>query len=362
VTMPKPFHLFLLFQVFSCTLQSQPNKSFADSVRKAYHIPELVYAVVSSDEIYEEQALGIKRINTAIPAALTDKFRIGSNTKAITGFIAALLIKQGKIEWGTKFFDLFPELKTGSDPAHYQMTLLELLSFRTRLYSYSYYYDKPEQKDFTGDESQQRYQFTAWFLKQPPVKDSGTIHFSNLSYVAAGLMLEKASGKSYKQLVRDLGKKLNIDFNFGQPNSLDSLQTWGHNKDLIPEPPGDNYKLNWLLPAGNINVSLPDYIKFIQLQLKGLKGKSDLLTAKEFNFLFSGLPEFAIGWFPDKDKQYHVLYTNTGNPGSFLSRVIVCKESDHAFIVLLNTQTEEANTALDIVSDHLLNEYNIYER
>jgi CubicO group peptidase (beta-lactamase class C family) len=175
-------------------------------------------------------------------------------------------------------------------------------------------------------------------------------------------MLEKASGKSYKQLVRDLGKKLNIDFNFGQPNSLDSLQTWGHNKDLIPEPPGDNYKLNWLLPAGNINVSLPDYIKFIQLQLKGLKGKSDLLTAKEFNFLFSGLPEFAIGWFPDKDKQYHVLYTNTGNPGSFLSRVIVCKESDHAFIVLLNTQTEEANTALDIVSDHLLNEYNIYER
>jgi CubicO group peptidase (beta-lactamase class C family) len=344
--------------IFSGTLQSQSNKDFADSIRKIYHIPELAYAVVSSDKIYEEQVLGIKKIHTTIPAALTDKFRIGSNTKIITGFIAALLVKQGKIKWDTRFFDLFPELKATSDPAHYNLTLLNLLSFRARLYSYTYTYDKPEQKDFTGDEIQQRYQFAAWFLKQPPVPDTGTIHFSNLSYIAAGLMLEKAAGKSYKQLVLDLGKKLNIDFNFGQPNSLDSLQPWGHNKDLTPEPPGDSYKLNWLLAAGNINVSLPDYAKFIQLQLKGLKGESDLLTAAEFNFLFAALPEFAIGWSPEKDKHNRILFANRGNPGSFLSRVIVCKETNKAYILLFNAQTDEGYTALDVLTDHLLTSYN----
>lgn len=349
--------LFFLL-LFSGSLRSQSNKTFADSLRKVHHIPELAYAVVSSDKIYEEHALGYKRINTTLPAALSDKFRIGSNTKAITGFIAALLVKEGKLKWDTRFFDLFPELKAGSDPAHAALTLLDLLSFRTRLYSYSYNYDKPEQKDFTGDETQQRYQFTAWFLKQPAVQDTASIHFSNLSYIAAGLMLEKASGKPYKELVRDLGKKLDIDFNFGQPNSLDSLQPWGHNKDLVPEPPGDSYKLNWLLPAGNINVSLPDYIKFIQLQLNGLKGASKLLTASEFDFLMNGLPQFSIGWFPDKDKQGHALCSNTGNPGSFLSRVIICKETDKAYILLFNAQTEEGYTALDVLSDHLLSRFN----
>jgi CubicO group peptidase (beta-lactamase class C family) len=349
---------FFLFLISSSILQSQPNKHFVDSIRTTLHIPELAYAVVSSDKIYEMQALGYKQINTKKTAALTDKFRIGSNTKIITGFIAALLVKEGKIKWDTRFFDLFPELKAGSDPAHYSMTLLDLLSFRTRLYSYTYYYEKPEQKDFTGDEAQQRYQFTTWFLKEPAVPDTSIIHISNLSYIAASLMLERVSGKPYKQLVRDLGKKLDIDFNFGQPNSLDNLQPWGHNKDLIPEPPGDSYKLNWLLPAGNINVNLPDYVKFIQLQLKGLKGESDLLTAEEFNFLFTGLPEFAIGWFMNKDQQGHVLYTHTGNPGSFLSKVMVCKETNKAYILLFNAQTEEGYTALDILSDHLLNTYN----
>jgi CubicO group peptidase (beta-lactamase class C family) len=349
---------FFLFMLFPCMLEAQSNKGFADSIRKTYHIPELAYAVVSSDNIYEEQALGVKRVNTTMPAALNDRFRIGSNTKAVTGFIAALLVKQGKIKWDTKFFDLFPELKINSDPAHASLTLLDLLSFRTRLYSYSYNYDKPGQKDFTGDETQQRYQFTAWFLKQPAVQDTATIHLSNLSYIAAGLMLEKVSGKTYKQLVTDLGKKLNIDFNFGQPNSLDTLQPWGHNKDLIPEPPGDSYKLNWLLPAGNINVSLPDYIKFIQLQLKGLKGESDLLTADEFDFLMNARPQFSIGWFPDRDGQGHALSSNTGNPGSFLSRVIICKETNKAYILLFNAQTDEGYTALDALSAHLLSIYN----
>jgi CubicO group peptidase (beta-lactamase class C family) len=344
--------------IFHGALQSQPNSHFADSIRTTFHIPELAYAVVSSDKIHEMQALGYKQINTKIPASLTDRFRIGSNTKTITGFIAALLVKEGKIRWDTKFFDLFPELKAASDPAHYQMNLLELLSFRTRLYSYTYSYDKPEQKDFTGDETQQRYQFATWFLKQPAVPDTSIIHFSNLSYVAASLMLEKVSGKTYKQLVKELGKKLNIDFNFGQPNSLDSRQPWGHNKDLIPEPPGDNYKLNWLLPAGNINVNLPDYVKFIQLQLKGLKGESDLLTATEFDYLYSALPEFAISWFQEKDKHDRLVYAHTGNPGSFLSRVIICKETNKAYILLFNAQTDEGYTALDVLADHLLNTYN----
>ncbi len=97
------FFLVLILFIFSCPLTSQNTLAFAESLRVNYHIPEMAYAVVSSDEVKEMQVLGIKKINTNLKASINDKFRIGSNTKTITGFIAALLVKEGKIKWETKF-------------------------------------------------------------------------------------------------------------------------------------------------------------------------------------------------------------------------------------------------------------------
>src|ERR1700741_171694 len=90
---------FVISFVFVESSGAQFFISFGDSIRKAYSIPELAYAVVSSDSVLEMRACGEKRINSGLEAGLDDKFRIGSNTKAITGFIAAQLVKQHKISW-----------------------------------------------------------------------------------------------------------------------------------------------------------------------------------------------------------------------------------------------------------------------
>ena len=338
-------------------VNGQTTIAFADSIRKLYKIPELGYAVVSSSEILELTTIGIKRINTSIIAEPNDKFRIGSNTKAITGFIAALLVKQKKINWDTKFFDLFPELKTKSNRAYYNLTLLNLLTFRTKLFPYTYTNSEPTQDQFSGNEEDQRYQFATWFFQHKPVKSKDSINFSNLGYIAAGQMLEKASGKPYKEMVIDLGHQLGINFGFGNPNAIDTLQPWGHDKDLNPEAPGNNYKLNWLLPAGNINVSLPDYAKFIQLQLKGLSGKSDLLTKDEFNFLHFGLTKFSVGWFWMTDEHNQIYSYNIGNPGTFLTKVYVFKDIDRAFILFTNSQTTDTDTGLNILYEELKRKY-----
>ncbi|MFT3750382.1 MAG: serine hydrolase domain-containing protein [Agriterribacter sp.] len=331
--------------------------ALADSIRKQYNIPELGYAVISSDKILELNTIGVKKVNTSLTAGINDKFRIGSNTKAVTGFIAAQLVRQKKINWDTKFFDLFPELKTKSNRAYYNLTLLNLLTFRTKLFPYTYTYSIPTQDQFSGNEEQQRYQFTIWFFQHKPVKSKDSINFSNLGYVAAGQMLEKVSGKSYKELVNDLGQQLGINFGFGNPNSNDTLQPWGHGRDLIPEPLGDNYKLNWLLPAGNINVSLPDYAKFIQLQLKGLSGQSELLTKEEFSFLHFGLTKFSVGWFWNTDDNNQTYSYNIGNPGTFLTKVFVFKDIDRAFILFANSQTEETDIGLNILYEEFKRKY-----
>ena len=255
--------IFITTIVCTCNIsKSQSLLYFADSVINEYKIPELAYAVVSSDSILELQTLGVQRINTNYLAKQNDRFHIGSNTKAITSFIAAILVKDERLRWNTKFFDLFPELKKNSKKVYYNITLQDLLTFRGKLPPYTYTNEHPAQKEIIGDNAQQRYLLAKYFLSQKPMKeDENGLTRSNADYILAGLMLEKASGKSYKELVLDFGNSVNIEFGFDYPNLTDTFQPWGHDATLKPVPPFDNYKLNWLLSAGNINVSLPDYIK-----------------------------------------------------------------------------------------------------
>jgi CubicO group peptidase (beta-lactamase class C family) len=345
------------FICFALGSKGQGTTEFADSIRRAFHMPELSFAVVSSGSVIEMQALGVRKINTNLAATFNDRFRIGSNTKAITGYIAAMLVKEGKISWDTRFFDLYPELKTCSRKEYYGLTLLDLLSFRNRLPKYTYTNSKPVKGQFGTDPDSQQYFFTKWILHQAPQPRSNTLSYSNPGYVSAALMLGKVSGKSYKQLVADFGKETSIDFGFGRPSQTDSLQTWGHNATLKPEQPGDDYKLDWLQAAGNINVTLSGYIKFIQLQLKGLNGQPCLLSKDETTFLHYGLPSFAVGWFWEKDEQNRVFSNNIGNPGTFLSRVYVYGGSDKAFILFTNVQSDAAEHGLDLVYEALKQKY-----
>lgn len=338
---------------------SQKSNTFADSVRVKHNIPELAYAVVSSKSILEIQTLGYQRINSNFKANFNDKFRLGSITKTVTAYLAATLVKEGKIKWNTTFFDLYPELKAKSNPVTHNLTLQDFITLRADLSGWSYGNETPTQKEIKGNDQQQRYEFIAWFFKQnPTISEKQDVYWSNPSYVAAGLMLEKATGKTYETLVKELGKSLDIDFGFGQPNLKDENQPWGHDEDLNPEKPTLNYKLNWLSSAGNINISLPDYCKFVQMQLQGLKGKSKLFTAEEFNYMHFGLPEFSFGWNSGSDKSAQMQYSfHNGNPGSFLTKVYLCKNIDKAFILFANVQSEDADKGMVLLLEELEKKY-----
>jgi CubicO group peptidase (beta-lactamase class C family) len=346
--------LLTLFIFVPLLFIAQINEKRIDSIRLHYKIPELGYAVISSDSILTINVSGVQNNKTKQKARLNDRFRIGSNTKTVTAYIAALLVKKGNLNYDTKFFDLYPELKQESEPAYYNITLQDLLTLRAHLPGWTYTNTKPTTKEIKGNEQQQRYAFIAWVLRQPSDTMDKTIYWSNPAYVAAGLMLEKASGKSYEALVKEFGQSMGIDFQFGQPNVMNKDQPWGHHANLEPEKPATNYKLNWLSSAGNINVSLPDYAKFIRMQLRGLRGKSELFSAGEFEKMHYGLPAFSFGWQVYVDEGSQLKYSfHRGNPGTFLSQVYICKETDRAYVFFANVQSEEAEQGLTVLFNEL---------
>ncbi|NML38385.1 beta-lactamase family protein [Chitinophaga sp. G-6-1-13] len=337
---------FFLMLLFAVTSAAQSLHTYVDSLRQAHHIPALGYAVVSSDTVFDIGMTGIRKINTNIPATIDHQFRIGSNTKAITCMIAAMLVQQRMLTWDTPFFRLFPGWKANCSKAYHHLTLQQLLTFRNNLTHYTYTHPLPRPQQITGNEADQRLQFAQWLLQQPPVTDTG-LNLTNSGYVLAGLMLEKASGKTYAQLLKALGQPLHIRFGLGSPNVADSTQPWGHDAQGRPEAPAYNPKLNWLQVAGNIHISLRDYTRFIQEHLRGLTGKSSLLPADAFQQLHFGLPGFAYGWFTDINTNSHPISYNSGTPGTFVTTVKVIPAVNRAYIVFTNIQQENTPGVVD---------------
>lgn len=217
-------YLFSAFSGFA-----QHTKKLADSIRNAYKMPELAYAVVSAGKVYEEYYGGTKKAGTDATATPSDRFRLGSNTKPLTAYLAALQVKRGNIKWDTRFFDLFPGMKPTARKEFHNLTLLDLLTFRTHILAWIYTNPTPVKEDFQGNDSMQRVQFMQWCFSQPPVRMGDSICFSNPGYVAAGLMLEKASGRSYTGMLKELSDNIGAGYEIGQPNVADANQVWGHN-------------------------------------------------------------------------------------------------------------------------------------
>lgn len=139
---------------------------------------------------------------------------------------------------------------------------------------------------------------------------------------------------------------------------IDINQPWGHDENLKPEKPFSNYKLNWLSSAGNITTNLPDFCKFTQMQLQGLLGKSEVLSADEFNKMHFGFSEFSLGWYSEINQKSGLKYSfHYGNPGTFLTKVYICKDINKAFILFANVQSEKADKGLMMLLEELQKQY-----
>ena len=86
------------------------SRSFADTFSGRYNLPALAAAVVKNGSIVASGAVGTRRAGTDNPVTVNDRFHIGSDTKAMTALIAAMLVEGGKIQWTSTISEVFPEL------------------------------------------------------------------------------------------------------------------------------------------------------------------------------------------------------------------------------------------------------------
>ena len=349
--MKQIFSIYLFF--FTFNNYSQNLQIIADSLRVKYKIPEIAFAIVSVDSINEIRTLGYHKIESKKKedeAKINDYFHLGSNTKAITGFICAYFVEQNKISWKTKFFDLFPKWRKNSNKAFHNITLEDLLSHRAKIQPYTSGNEFTKLPKFIGTKSEKRKQFCRYLLKNKPViNNDKSFNYSNAGYSIAALMIEKVSDKTWEELVNIILKeKLKLNYKFGWPNRFEINQPWGHwieNDSLKSVSPYTEYDLSLAEPAGDLSMQLNDYAKFVQLNLIGLNGKDNFLKSTTYEYLHFGKKEYSIGWGNVKDDK-KAISEHAGSDGTFFCYTQIDKRKKKAYIVQINCATEDGQKGL----------------
>ena len=340
---------------------AQNHVQYADSIRVSNAIPELSYAVVSGDKILEINALGVHSVDLKDAATLNDRFHIGSNTKAMTAFVIAKYVEKGKLKWSTKFFDLFPDLKKTSKPDYYNITLEELISHQARIQPFQGEND-PAVPDFKGTHQEKRNQFGKFVLTLDPAKiDSEHKYiYSNAGYTLATMMLEKVTGKSWEQLIDQVfNKDLKLDVKLSWPENQIAKDTWGHsfeNNKLIPVPSNTDYHLDYTEPAGDINIKLTDYIKFIQLNIKGLQGHDNYLKASTYHFIHKGIEGYSLGWFNSYEDNKD-FSTHSGTAGTYYTIAAIDRRDFIGYIIFTNSFNESTVNGVRLLMRKLKKDY-----
>lgn len=349
---------------------SDPVSQMLENIREKHDLPALAAAVVVNGKIVVTNAVGFRKNGGTEKVAVDDKFHLGSVTKSMTATVAAMLVEQGKISWTTTIGEAFPELKSGIHPDYLSVTLEQLLSHRGGAPGEAPGDLWRQAWAANGTAAEQRLAFIKGILARKPEAKPGTKHiYSNQGYTIAGIMLEKATGKTWEDLLRSmLFEPLGMTTaGFGAPAAVGKVdQPWGHTKKMfsgsepVPPGPGADNPLA-ISPAGAVHCSVGDLAKYAAFHMAGERGESKLLKAESFKKLHTAVADnddYALGWKVLKRSWANGrALMHNGSNTMFYVVVWMAPDKNCAVIVASNIGVDEAFEGCDEAAGKLINQY-----
>ncbi len=173
-------------------------KSHIEAVMKRIPTsPGVAVAVVKDDRVIFSEGFGYRDLERKLPVAKDTGFYLASTTKSFTAAAAKLLDEQGKLDLDAPIEKVFPDLKLTAPLSEKQISLRDFLTHRAGISnnaiglrtSYTGQYDSDLLLDLLAEFSEPR---------------SPEYSYTNLGYVLTGVAMEKATGKTWKQLEKEL--------------------------------------------------------------------------------------------------------------------------------------------------------------
>ena len=309
--------------------------------------------VAENGRVVYKGAFGMANMEWGIPNTPDTKFRLGSITKQFTSMLIMQLVSQGKIKLDAKLTDYLPDYRKDTGE---KVTIHNLLTHTSGIPSYT------GLPNFFQDVSRDPYK-VADFVKKYASGDlefepGSKFSYSNSGYFLLGAVIERVTGKSYEQVLKE-----NILDPAGMKNT-----GYDHHDTIIPKRAsgyvrtGNGYinapYLDMSIPyaAGSLYSTVEDLYLWDQVLYtdKLLSAQLKQLMYKPF------LENYAYGWgvtnasFKQNGQPVQVITHNGGING--FSTNIARYPNEKNLIVLLDNTSQNVQPLNDTIENILYNQ------
>jgi CubicO group peptidase (beta-lactamase class C family) len=365
-----PLILLLSVAMSSSTLAQVTNPQIESLFSKFTNPREpgcAVLAIKNGKSVFRK-GYGVTDLRTFTPITPATNFRLASLSKQFTATAVMLLVHDGKLHYDDPLTAIFPDFP----PYGGAITIRNLLNHTSGLLDYE---DIMAQK-YTGTPDE----------KIPQIKDAGVLDllkqqtttkfppgtrwdYSNSGYVVLAMAVEKISGVSFGDFLRErifkpLGMTRSVAYEKGK-NEITS-RAYGHSKTANGWRETDQSSTSATLGDGGIYTSLDNLEKW-----DGALTNHTLLSAREMEPAVTAptvagyplekptgeaAPRYGFGWFLDPYRG-HTRYAHYGETVGFRNAIQRLPDDHLTVVVLCNRADNDAAPLTESVVDLYLGQH-----
>lgn len=340
---------------------ADPLQVQLEALRTSAGIPALGGAIVTRDGLLWSGVTGVRRQGDTAPVPLSDRWHLGSNTKAMTAVLYAGLIEEGRAAWGATVPQLFPDLEI--DPAWASTTIEQLMGHRAGILDSSVMLVWMAAAWTAGaDVRDLRTAMARAVFGAPPTGEPGAFSYSNAGYIITGGAIERITGEPWETTIqREIFDRFGMaSAGFGAPLGDNA---WGHQgASVTPKDPATLGSDNpaGLGPAGTVHATLEDYARFLRLFLTDGAGwlRANSMIRLTTPLDGPGQP-YALGWGVLTGQPWSgdaPAIVHDGSNTFWLARAVVAPARGAAAICVANA-AEPARPAIDGLTRALIERF-----
>lgn len=343
-------------------------EDMVDSLLIEKKVPGMGIGIIKDGKIIMNKGFGYRDYEHKKEVDKNTLFAIGSTTKAFVSAGLAILADEQTIKWDEPIKTYLPDFEMHDDFAEQEMTPLDLVTHRSGLPRHDLMW--------YGTDFNRKELFSRLKYLEPTKPFRTSFQYQNLMFMTAGLLIGEKSGSTWEEfteeeIFRPLGMS-SSNFSVDESQRTDNYALpYKEKDDKIVQM--DFRNIDNVGPAGSINSTVDDMLKWVQLQLNnGKYGQTEIIHESQFDIMHSpqmivgggrlgsAHPEFSpysygAGWFIYQYDGTEIIQ-HGGNIDGFSAYVQMLPKEEIGMVFLTNKNGTKLHNALAMeMTDLLLN-------
>jgi len=168
---------------------------FVTSQMTEWHVPGLALGIIQDGRVVLLKGYGFRDVDQKLPVTPRTLMAIGSNSKSFTVVLMGMLVDSGKLAWDKPVRDYLPDFQLHDELASEAMTPRDLVTHRSGLPRHDLFW-------YGGSQGREEMYRLLKYL-EPNTSFRGRWQYQNLMFMTAGYLVEKRTGRSWDDLIRE---------------------------------------------------------------------------------------------------------------------------------------------------------------